>query len=224
MEMGIEANPPARRPWRVPRTCHAVLGPSLTVLLTLASLTGVWAVRAQAPANPVGADAARLRALLPSERALLMPHLDDGPVMLTEFSNEQTELPAVTLMARVHAPAAVVAEITRALHAGRAGGTVWFAVLSGWAGIARCRSLAARITSSARSRRCRAPASSVRIATSHRRRQQLPHPSSDPVPVMPTLPETVVRGRRPPGEPAADPAPATASVNTARLKACPKSV
>lgn len=121
-------------------------------------------------------------------------------------------------------PAAVVAEITRALHAGRAGGTVWFAVLSGWAGIARCRSLAARITSSARSRRCRAPASSVRIATSHRRRQQLPHPSSDPVPVMPTLPETVVRGRRPPGEPAADPAPATASVNTARLKACPKSV
>ncbi|MCA9534581.1 MAG: SRPBCC family protein [Myxococcales bacterium] len=109
--MGIEANPPARRPWRVPRTCHAVLGPSLTVLLTLASLTGVWAVRAQAPANPVGADAARLRALLPSERALLMPHLDDGPVMLTEFSNEQTELPAVTLMARVHAPADLVADV-----------------------------------------------------------------------------------------------------------------
>ena len=67
--------------------------------------------RAQTPTGPIGADEARLRALLPSEREVLMPHLDDGPVMLTEFSNAQTELPAVTLMARIHAPAALVAEV-----------------------------------------------------------------------------------------------------------------
>ena len=58
-----------------------------------------------------GADAARLVALRPAERAVLMPHLDDGPVMLTEFSNAQTALPAVTMMARVHASADAVADV-----------------------------------------------------------------------------------------------------------------
>ena len=48
-----------------------------------------------------------------------MPHLDDGPVMLTEFSNAQTELPAVTLMARIHAPAALVAEVVLAIFLAR---------------------------------------------------------------------------------------------------------
>ena len=61
--------------------------------------------------DEVSADSARLVALRPAERAVLMPHLDDGPVMLTEFSNAQTALPAVTMMARVHASADAVANV-----------------------------------------------------------------------------------------------------------------
>lgn len=40
---------------------------------------------------------------------MLLPHLDDGPVMLTEFTTAQSELPAVVMMKRVHAPADLVA-------------------------------------------------------------------------------------------------------------------
>ncbi len=120
--MRIEATRTEQRLSRVPpRPCSA-LAPLRTVphpgwaralgVLALLALNTVHAgARAQAPASPIGADVARLRALLPAEREVLMPHLDDGPVMLTEFSNEQTELPAITLMARIHAPAALVADV-----------------------------------------------------------------------------------------------------------------
>ena len=120
--MRIEATRTEQRLSRVPpRSCSA-LAPLRTVphpgwaralgVLALLALNTVHAgARAQAPASPIGADVARLRALLPAEREVLMPHLDDGPVMLTEFSNEQTELPAITLMARIHAPAALVADV-----------------------------------------------------------------------------------------------------------------
>ncbi|MCB9660076.1 MAG: hypothetical protein H6726_20670 [Sandaracinaceae bacterium] len=125
--MRFEGNHVGGRPWPVLRhasvSVPAPSGPPCVrsaaralwvvtgLLMALAAQTTERARAQPPPPNAVGADMARLRALLPAERELLMPHLDDGPVMLTEFSNEQTELPAVTLMARVHAPAAVVAEV-----------------------------------------------------------------------------------------------------------------
>lgn len=121
--MRIEATEPERRLWRVPRSRLAPLPVRVAsctqrrrvgwVLAALAVITSaaVSPAAAQAPPNPVAADVARLRALLPAEREVLMPHLDDGPVMLTEFSNAQTELPAITLMARIHAPADLVAQV-----------------------------------------------------------------------------------------------------------------
>ena len=59
----------------------------------------------------VDASVARLGSLSLQERALLEPHLAQGPVILTEFQNRQTDLPAVIYAARIHAPAATVAEV-----------------------------------------------------------------------------------------------------------------
>lgn len=55
------------------------------------------------------ATVAQLGTLNPQERALLAPYLARGPVILTEFENRQTDLPAVIYAARVHAPARTVA-------------------------------------------------------------------------------------------------------------------
>jgi hypothetical protein len=53
---------------------------------------------------------ARLGHLSPHERSLLSEHLERGPVGLIEFATE-TELPAVILATRVHAPAGQVAKL-----------------------------------------------------------------------------------------------------------------
>ncbi|KPK14529.1 MAG: hypothetical protein AMJ62_12965 [Myxococcales bacterium SG8_38] len=57
------------------------------------------------------ATVAQLGTLSPQERKLLAPHLAQGPVILTEFQNRQTDLPAVIYAARVRAPAQTVAGI-----------------------------------------------------------------------------------------------------------------
>ncbi|MBW2224730.1 MAG: hypothetical protein JRF54_11055, partial [Deltaproteobacteria bacterium] len=59
----------------------------------------------------VDALAARLGSLNPDERKLLIPYLAQGPVVLTEFQNRQTDLPAVIYAARIHAPAKTVARV-----------------------------------------------------------------------------------------------------------------
>ena len=59
----------------------------------------------------VDASVARLGALSAAERELLKPHLAHGPVILTEFQNRQTDLPAVIYAARIHAPAQTVAAV-----------------------------------------------------------------------------------------------------------------
>ncbi|MEM7436234.1 MAG: hypothetical protein AAF436_13835 [Myxococcota bacterium] len=66
---------------------------------------------AESHTTRVDAMRARLGTLNAEERALLAPYLDDGPVVLTEFSNRQTELPAVIYAARINAPAKVVASV-----------------------------------------------------------------------------------------------------------------
>ncbi len=66
---------------------------------------------AESRAGQVDATAARLGTLSPEERELLAPYLDQGPVLLTEFNNRQTDLPAVIYAARIHAPATIVAEV-----------------------------------------------------------------------------------------------------------------
>jgi hypothetical protein len=59
----------------------------------------------------VDATIARLGSLDPEERALLVPYLAQGPVVLTEFQNRQTDLPAVIYAARIEAPAETVAAV-----------------------------------------------------------------------------------------------------------------
>jgi len=59
----------------------------------------------------VDALAARLGSLNPDERKLLIPYLAQGPVVLTEFQNRQTDLPAVIYAARIHAPAKTIADV-----------------------------------------------------------------------------------------------------------------
>ena len=59
----------------------------------------------------VDASRARLGTLDETERTLLAPYLDRGPVVLTEFSNRQTDLPAVIYAARIEAPATTVASV-----------------------------------------------------------------------------------------------------------------
>ena len=81
----------------------------LTVLILLAA----WSTTALAErqSGKVDASVARLGAFSPEERALLTPHLARGPVVLTEFQNRQTDLPAVIYAARIHAPAKTVAGV-----------------------------------------------------------------------------------------------------------------
>jgi hypothetical protein len=57
------------------------------------------------------ATVARLGALSAQERALIQPYLAQGPIVLTEFQNQQTDLPAVIYAARIHAPAATIARV-----------------------------------------------------------------------------------------------------------------
>lgn len=57
------------------------------------------------------ASRARLGTLDRAELALLAPHLGRGPVLLTEFKNRQTDLPAVIYAARIEAPAETVAAV-----------------------------------------------------------------------------------------------------------------
>jgi hypothetical protein len=81
----------------------------VTVLILLAA----WSTTALAErqTGKVDASVARLGAFSPTERALLAPYLSQGPVVLTEFQNRQTDLPAVIYAARIHAPAKTVAGV-----------------------------------------------------------------------------------------------------------------
>ncbi len=76
-------------------------------------LFAAWSTNALAEqrTSRVDATVARLGALNVEERALLKPYVANGPVVLTEFSNRQTDLPAVIYMARIHAPAETVASV-----------------------------------------------------------------------------------------------------------------
>lgn len=81
----------------------------LTVLILVAAWSG--GVRAEQKSGKVDASVAALGSLSPDERRLLAPHLAHGPVILTEFQNSQTDLPAVIYAARVQAPAETVAAV-----------------------------------------------------------------------------------------------------------------
>ena len=81
----------------------------LTVLVLL--LTWSSAALAENRSAKVDATIARLGSLDPAERALLVPYLAQGPVVLTEFQNRQTDLPAVIYAARIEAPAETVAAV-----------------------------------------------------------------------------------------------------------------
>ncbi len=76
-------------------------------------LFAAWSTTALAEnqTGKVDATAARLGTLSADERKLLAPHLAQGPVILTEFQNRQTDLPAVIYAAEIHAPAKSVAAI-----------------------------------------------------------------------------------------------------------------
>ena len=78
--------------------------------LTVFILLVAWSSSALAEreSGKVDASVARLGALNVEERALLAPHLANGPVLLTEFRNQQTDLPAVIYAARIHAPAKTI--------------------------------------------------------------------------------------------------------------------
>jgi hypothetical protein len=82
-------------------------------LLPVLILLAAWSSTALAEhqTGKVDALSARLGALNAKERALLAPHLSRGPVLLTEFQNRQTDLPAVIYAARIHAPAKTVAGV-----------------------------------------------------------------------------------------------------------------
>jgi hypothetical protein len=81
--------------------------------LTVFILLVAWSTTALAADRSAKVDAsvARLGALSPDERALLAPYIAQGPVVLTEFQNRQTDLPAVIYAARIHAPAKTVAQV-----------------------------------------------------------------------------------------------------------------
>lgn len=81
----------------------------LTICLVFALSSG--ALAEQRAHGKVDATAARLGTLSDSERNLVMPYLAQGPVLLTEFQNAQTDLPAVIYAARIHAPARTVAAV-----------------------------------------------------------------------------------------------------------------
>ena len=107
------ATPSDRCGWSALGSAAALLACALCTWSLAAPSASAQASSDETAGEPdeVSADNARLIALRPAERAVLMPHLDDGPVMLTEFSNAQTALPAVTMMARVHASADAVADV-----------------------------------------------------------------------------------------------------------------
>ncbi len=84
--------------------------PRIVFLLT-ALLAWSATAAAENRVDRVDASRARLGSLDASERALLMPYLERGPVVLTEFSNEQTALPAVIYAALIDAPAATIADV-----------------------------------------------------------------------------------------------------------------
>lgn len=69
-----------------------------------------------ARADPAEAATAKLGYLSSSERALLSPYLDRGPLALVEFA-EDTELPGLVAAARVHAPAERVLSVIRDVDA-----------------------------------------------------------------------------------------------------------
>ncbi len=81
--------------------------------LTIFILLVTWSTTALAEhqSGKVDASVARLGTLSAEERALLVPYLAQGPVLLTEFQNRQTDLPAVIYAARIHAPAKTVAGV-----------------------------------------------------------------------------------------------------------------
>ena len=81
-------------------------------LIVLVLLTA-WSTPALAErqTGKVDATVARLGSFNADERALLTPYLARGPVVLTEFRNRQTDLPAVIYAARIHAPAKTVAGV-----------------------------------------------------------------------------------------------------------------
>lgn len=81
--------------------------------LTLFIVVFAWqsAALAENRSAKVDASIARLGTLNTEERALLGPHLAHGPVLLTEFQNRQTDLPAVIYAARIHASPHVVADV-----------------------------------------------------------------------------------------------------------------
>jgi hypothetical protein len=81
----------------------------LTVFL-LFTLTSS-ALAEQRSNSKVDATAARLGTLTEAERNLIRPYLAQGPILLTEFQNSQTDLPAVIYAARIHAPAQTVAAV-----------------------------------------------------------------------------------------------------------------
>lgn len=81
----------------------------LTVLVVLVAWTPTAFAEHQAAS--VDASDARLGTLSADERRVLAPHLATGPVILTEFKNRQTDLPAVIYAAQLHAPAKTVAEV-----------------------------------------------------------------------------------------------------------------
>jgi hypothetical protein len=87
------------------------------LLITLV-LVAAWSAPALAEnqTNKVDARDARLGTLSAEERRLLAPHLAQGPVILTEFQNRQTDLPAVIYAAQIHAPAKTVAEVIGKPH------------------------------------------------------------------------------------------------------------
>lgn len=81
--------------------------------LTLVLVVLTWHSTASAESRgaKVDASAARLGTLNAKERTLLEPHLAHGPVLLTEFRNRQTDLPAVIYAARIQASAPIVADV-----------------------------------------------------------------------------------------------------------------
>jgi hypothetical protein len=81
--------------------------------LTFLILVVAWSagVRAEQKSGKADASVAALGSLSPDERRLLAPHLAHGPVILTEFQNSQTDLPAVIYATRIHAPAETVAAV-----------------------------------------------------------------------------------------------------------------
>jgi hypothetical protein len=80
------------------------------VILILVASSGTTAL-AENHTGQADATVARLGTLSPEERKLLAPHLAQGPVILTEFQNRQTDLPAIIYAAQISAPAKTVAAV-----------------------------------------------------------------------------------------------------------------